>query len=159
MKIAVSRFLVFCLLILLSHPAQAARKEGDQPLHQVTQLIYLAPNVIQKSEADVFTSFAVTNTTPYWFNVRIYLISAEGEIVQERTPLLKGYGTWQQSSGDLTEEDFQGSIWMISPYPLIAVSMNYQLLQDGKLTHLATVRLEKLDSDEEASLRHSSAGE
>lgn len=145
------------LSLTLAGSIHGARKESGQPLPDVpseseSNYVYLAPNVIQNADAGVFSSFAFTNTSPYWFNLSVYLVSTEGEIVLQLTPLLKGFGTWQQSSGALIQENFQGSIWVVSAHPLVGVSMNYQLRAGNQLSNLATVQLERLSSEDEVLL-------
>jgi hypothetical protein len=117
--------------------------------------VYVGSNVVQVQDADVFTTFTLTNTTAFWFNPRVYLINLDGEIVRQFAPLIKGYGSWQKTSVDLISEDFQGSVWIISPQPIVAAAFIHQLRQDGTVSLVATNGLERMDRDEaDAAIQH-----
>jgi len=113
--------------------------------------LYVAPNVFQSKANGVFTTFALTNTTPFWFNPHIYLIDADGAVVKEFAPLLKGFGTWQKTTVEFVSEDFQGSIWVVSPQPIVSTAFIHQLRDDGTLTLLGSTELRKLDDAGAAS--------
>ena len=114
---------------------------------QTDDQVYVAPNVVQSRDFNIFTTFALTNTTPYWFNPRIYLINSDGEIVRQFAPLLKGYGTWQKSSVDLIPDDFQGSVWIISAQSIVASAMIHQVKADQSLSLLGTAGIEQMNRD------------
>jgi hypothetical protein len=109
--------------------------------------VYVASNVVQWEGANVFTTFTLTNTTSFWFNPRIYLINLDGEIVRQFAPLIKGFGSWQKPTTELIDEDFQGSVWIISPQPIVASAFIHQLREDGTVSLVATNSLEKIDRD------------
>lgn len=107
--------------------------------------VYVAPNLIQSRSHGIFSTLALTNTTEYWFNPRIYLVDADGRIVQEFSPLLKGFGTWQKTTVDFLPEDFNGSVWIVSSQPIVASSFMHQLREDGSLSLLGNTELRGLE--------------
>lgn len=110
--------------------------------------VYVASSVVQIDSSDAFTSFTLTNTTPYWFNPQIYLIDLDGVIVRQFSPLLKGFGSWQKASSDLLTGDFQGSVWIISAQPIVASAFIYQYdAKAGSLTLLGNSTLERMTPD------------
>jgi hypothetical protein len=108
--------------------------------------IYVAPNAVQAQELGIFTTVTLTNTTDYWFNPKICLIDPNGEIVGQLTPLLKSFGTWQKASVDIVPQDFSGSIWVISPHPIVSAAFIHQFNEDGGLSLLGNARLELIDN-------------
>jgi len=107
-----------------------------------SKYVYVAPNAVQARELGIFTTITLTNTTNYWFNPTIYLIDPEGEIITQLAPLLKSFGTWQKASVDILEEDFRGSVWVISPQPIVSASFIHQFNPDGSLSLLGNAKLE-----------------
>lgn len=122
---------------------------GSEPSQGPTtsETVYVAPNVVQAKDLQVFTTFAITNATPFWFNPRIYLVNQDGEIVRQFAPLLKGFGTWQRTTLDLIDSDFQGSVWIVSPQPVVASAFLHQLQEGGKLVLLGNTELREMAAD------------
>ena len=114
---------------------------GGEPKEQY---IYVAPNAVQAKEFDIFTTITLTNTTDYWFNPRVYLIDPDGEIIWQLSPLLKSYGTWQKATTDIVTEDFRGSIWVVSPEPIVSSAFIHQISGKGSLSLLGTAKLERI---------------
>ena len=114
---------------------------GGEPSEQH---IYVAPNAVQAKEFGIFTTVTLTNTTDYWFNPRVYLIDPDGEIILQLSPLLKSYGTWQKASTDIVSEDFRGSIWVVSPEPIVSSAFIHQMNGAGSLSLLGTAKLERI---------------
>jgi hypothetical protein len=139
------------LLSLLALPAYA--EDAEARLDSETSYVYVAPNIVHARAHDIFTTLALTNTSIYWFNPRIYLIDADGEIVREFAPLLKGFGTWQKTSVDFLPEDFQGSAWIVSAQPIVATAFIHQLKADGSLVMLGSFALERMDREAAEALR------
>jgi hypothetical protein len=108
--------------------------------------VYVAPNAVQAQELGIFTTITLTNTTGYWFNPRIYLIDPNGGIIRQLTPLLKSFGTWQKASVDIIAEDFRGSVWIVSPQPIVSAAFIHQFRDDGSLSLLGNSKLEQIDS-------------
>ena len=108
--------------------------------------VYVAPNAVQAEDLDIFTTITLTNTTSYWFNPRIYLIDPNGEIIRQLAPLMTSFGTWQKASIDIVEEDFRGSVWVVSPQPIVSSAFIHQLRDDGSLSLLGNVKLERINS-------------
>jgi hypothetical protein len=108
--------------------------------------IYVAPNVIQARALNVFTTFALTNTTEYWFNPRICLVSPAGDIVHQFVPLLKGFGSWQKASVDLLVEDFIGSVWIVSSQPIVGLALIHQINEDESLTLVGNAEFERISN-------------
>ena len=129
------------LLVLLLQPALLHGEENGK------NYVYVAPNAVQARELGIFTTITVTNTTNYWFNPRIYLIDPDGEIVSQLTPLLKSFGTWQKASVDIVAEDFRGSVWVVSPQPIVSASFIHQFNGDGSLSLLGNSKLERINSE------------
>ena len=137
-----SMFLLACSLWLGVAVVAAEPSSTTNETTTTTASILVGSNVIQTSEYHIFTSFTLTNTTPFWFNPQIYLIDANGVIVRKFAPLIKSFGTWQKPSGDFIDEDFQGSIWIVSSQPLVASAFIYQYEpESGKLTLLGNSQL------------------
>jgi hypothetical protein len=128
------------LLVLLSLPAFV------QGVEVGNNYVYVAPNAVQAEELGIFTTITLTNTTKYWFNPRIYLIDPDGEIIIQLTPLLKSFGTWQKASVDIVTEDFRGSVWVVSPQPIVSASFIHQFSGDGSLSLLGNTQLERINS-------------
>jgi hypothetical protein len=114
---------------------------GEEPKEQY---IYVAPNAVQAREFNIFTTITLTNTTDYWFNPRVYLIDPDGDIIWQLSPLLKSYGTWQKASTDIVPEDFRGSIWVVSPQPIVSSAFIHQMNGTGLLSLLGTAKLERI---------------
>jgi hypothetical protein len=108
--------------------------------------VYVAPNVIQARALNVFTTFALTNTTEYWFNPRICLVNPAGDIVYQFAPLLKGFGSWQKASIDLLLEDFAGSVWIVSSQPIVGLALIHQINEDGSLTLVGNAKFERISN-------------
>lgn len=108
--------------------------------------VYVAPNAIQAGDLNIFTTITMTNTTDYWFNPSIYLIDPEGEVIKQLAPLLKSFGTWQRASVDIVADDFRGSVWVVSPQPIVAAAFIHQLGNNGTLSLLGNSRLELVGS-------------
>lgn len=136
---------ILSVALLLTFAGTLLLAEADQAQGESTY-IYVAPNVIQSRAAAIFTTFALTNTSEYWFNPRIYLIDPDGEIVARFNPLLKGFGTLQKTTGDFLLEDFQGSVWIVSPQPIVASAFIHQSKLDHSLALLGTAGLEKMEA-------------
>lgn len=128
------------LLVLLLQPAFLYGEEIGE------NYVYVAPNAVQAKELGIFTTITLTNTTDYWFNPRIYFIDPNGEIVTQLTPLLKSFGTWQKASVDIVAEDFRGSVWVVSPQPIVSASFIHQFNGDGSLSLLGNSKLERINS-------------
>jgi hypothetical protein len=107
--------------------------------------VYVASNLVQSRAHGIFSTLTLTNTTEYWFNPRIYLVDAEGNVVKEFAPLLKGFATWQKSSVDFLPEDFNGSIWVVSTQPVVATAFMHQIHDDGTLSLLGNAALVDLE--------------
>lgn len=139
--------ILFGILVLSCIPVLAATSGGQSTATPDTSssasYVYVAPNVLQIGANQVFSSFTLTNTTPYWFNPQVYLVNLDGEVVRHFSPLLKGFGTWQEASTSLLKEDFQGSIWIVSAQPIAASSFIYQY--DSKAGALALLGNDKLE--------------
>ncbi len=141
--------ILFGILVLLCVPVLSATSGGQSPAAPdasgSASYVYVAPNVLQINASQVFSSFTLTNTTPYWFNPQVYLVNLDGEVVRHFSPLLKGFGTWQEASSSLVKEDFQGSIWIVSAQPIVASSFIYQYdSATGALTLLGNDKLEQV---------------
>ena len=108
--------------------------------------VYVAPNAVQVEELGIFTTIALTNTTNYWFNPKIYLIDPDGDVVSQLTPLLKSFGTWQKATVDIVAEDFRGSVWVVSSHPIVSAAFIHQFNLDGGLSLLGNTKLEEVDS-------------
>jgi hypothetical protein len=145
------------LLILLAAPALA--EDADARLAPEIGHVYVAPSVVQSRAHDIFTTLALTNTSVYWFNPRIYLIDFDGEIVRQFAPLLKGFGTWQKASVDFLAEDFQGSVWIVSPQPIVATAFIHQVKSDGSVALLGNFGLERMEREAAEALRQRAAGQ
>ncbi len=135
------RVLVVLMGLLL--PAATAAAGG---IPSGNPYVYVAPNVIQSRAHGIFSTLALTNTTEYWFNPRIYLVNADGEVVKEFAPLLKAFATWQKSSVDFLPDDFNGSVWIVSSQPIVASSFMHQIRQDGSLSLLGNTELKGLET-------------
>ena len=108
----------------------------------IAAYLYVSPAVIQDYELNIFTTIAITNTTEYWFNPRIFVLDSNGETIYNCAPLLHGRGTWQKASSDLIQDDFKGSIWIVSEQPIEAVTYIHQ--RDGnKLTLLGAYQMKE----------------
>ncbi|GAB4251180.1 MAG: hypothetical protein Kow00109_26970 [Acidobacteriota bacterium] len=128
-----------------SFAAASAGEPAQSPA--ATETVYVAPNVVQAKDLNVFTTFAITNATPFWFNPRIYLVNQDGEVVRQFAPLLKGFGTWQRTTLDLIDSDFQGSIWIVSPQPIVASAFLHQLRDGRELQLLGNTELRRMDGE------------
>ncbi|MEJ2082952.1 MAG: hypothetical protein P8Y94_12470 [Acidobacteriota bacterium] len=135
------------IVALLCVPMVSAASEGQSPTAAdnsgSTSHVYVAPNVLQLGANQIFSSFTLTNTTPYWFNLHIYFVNTDGEVVRDFSPLLKGFATWQKPSTEFLADDFQGSIWIVSPQPIVASAFIFQL--DSKAGSLTLLGNNKLD--------------
>ena len=80
------------------------------------------------------------------FNLNQYFIDPDGEMISQLTPLLKSFGTWQKASVDIVAEDFRGSIWVISPHPIVSAAFIHQFEVDGSLSLLGNSKLELVAS-------------
>ncbi len=138
--------ILVAVVVLLCSPALPAGQAAEPQSSDSPSYVYVAPNVLEIDANKIFSSFTLTNTTPFWFNPRVYLVDLDGEIVRQFSPMLKGFGTWQKATIDLLETDFQGSIWILSPQPIVASAFIYQyepksggltLLGNGKLDQVA----------------------
>ena len=150
------------IAVLVCVPA-AATGQSTAPSDTSTppSYVYVAPNVLQFDAERVFTSFTLTNTTAFWFNPQVYLIDLDGVIVRRFSPLLKAFGSWQKPSTDLLDEDFQGSIWIVSSEPIAASVFMYQYSpKDGALTSLGSGKLEQVSAEVAAGvLKRVAAGD
>ncbi len=133
--------------LVISLPTLSAAGSEITQSSATEQTVYVAPNVVQVRSLDIFTTFALTNATFYWFNPRIYFVNEDGEIVREVAPLLKGYATWQRTSLDLLDEDFHGSVWIVSPQPIVASAFLHQLQDGDKLLLLGNTELRRMDPE------------
>lgn len=115
----------------------------------VDNYVYVASNAIQYQELSIFVAVAITNTTEYWFNPVIYFLDTDGKVLRKVAPLIKGRSTWQKASSDLVTEDFQGSVWIVSPHPLIATTFIYQLIDSDILILLGSSNLRRIKVDQE----------
>lgn len=127
------RHATLLLVLLLLVPLSADGTPEAAPQH-----VYVSSTVIHNAASRVFSSFAVTNTTRFWFNPDIYLVDRDGQVVHHASPLLKGFGTWHDISGSLLSDDFNGSIWIVSSQPLVVNSYTHQADEDGHVTLLAS---------------------
>lgn len=131
------------VILLLSIPnwetAKAAAPESDG-------YVYVAPSAYQSLAQNIYSSLGLTNLTEYWFNVHIFFVDSNGEIVRKVSPLLKGFGTWQRATPDLLPNDFQGSVWIISEQPIVSSAFIHQLGNDGKLSLLGTVEIKQVET-------------
>ncbi len=107
--------------------------------------VYVAPNLVQSRAHGIFSTLTLTNTTEYWFNPRIYLVDADGNVIKQFAPLLKGFATWQKSSVDFLPADFSGSIWIVSSQPVVAAAFIHQIREDGTLSLLGNTGLVDLE--------------
>jgi hypothetical protein len=135
--------LVVTFLLILTLSPVLAGAEAEELASGHT---YVAPNAVQVQELGIFTTIALTNTTHYWFNAKIYLIDPDGEVVTQLNPLLKSFGTWQKATVDIVAEDFRGSVWVISPQPIVSAAFIHQFNPDGDLSLLGNTKLEEVDS-------------
>ncbi len=135
-------FLACVLLCVAPAMAEDSVSEAVTPSN-----VYVGSNVLQVKDANVFTTFTLTNTTSFWFNPRIYLINLDGEIVRQFAPLMKAFGSWQKTSIDLIGDDFQGSVWIVSPQPIVASAFIHQLHDDGTVSLVTTNSLQRMDRD------------
>jgi len=140
MRRALISLITGLLLVLVFQTSLLGGSEGG------TSYVYVAPNAVQSSELGIFTTITLTNTTNYWFNPKIILIDPDGEIVSQLTPLLKSFGTWQKASVDIVAEDFRGSVWVVSPQPIVSASFIHQFNSDGSLSLLGNSKLERINS-------------
>lgn len=141
------------LVLLLCFPTISGQGTSPAEAQEQSTYVYVAPNVVQvRSANDIFTTFALTNTTEYWFNPRIYLVDLEGDVVRHFAPLLKGFGTWQKSSVSLMPEDFHGSVWILSSQPIVGTAMIHQS-SNGSLTLLGSTELKLMEPKAAESLR------
>jgi hypothetical protein len=142
-------FILLGIMVLVCVPAVAAESAGQTPAAadnpDSSSHVYVASNVLQIDANQIFSSFTLTNTTPFWFNPHIYFVNTDGEIVRDFAPLLKGFATWQKPSTEFLSEDFQGSIWIVSPQPIVASAFIFQLdSKTGSLTLLGNNKLEQV---------------
>jgi hypothetical protein len=140
MKILAIPWIAALFLVLILQPGSTKGAESGR------SYVYVSPNAVQAQELGIFTTIALTNTTKYWFNATIYLIDPDGEIVTQLAPLLKSFGTWQKATVDIVAEDFRGSVWVISPQPVVSTSFIHQFNLDGSLSLLGNSKLEEVDS-------------
>lgn len=136
-RIAVLFVLVLAVLVT-ALPASGLSTDGGSR-------VYVAPNLVQNRDHGIFSTLTLTNTSEYWFNPRVYLVNTDGEIVKEFAPLLKGFGTWQKTTVDFLPEDFNGSVWIVSPQPIVASSFIHQIREDGTLGLLGNTELRGLE--------------
>ena len=127
------------LLFLLLVPQSVGGTPEAAP-----QYVYVSSTVIHDADSGVFSSFAVTNTTRFWFNPDIYLVNRDGQVVKHSAPLLKGFGTWHEVSGSLLSDEFNGSIWIVSAQPLVVNSYTHQEDQEGHVTLLASTEAKQM---------------
>lgn len=119
---------------------------------QKTYYVYVAPIVKHDPAHGVFTTFAVTNTTQWWFNPSVNLVNSEGDKTATIVPLMKGFGTWQSTTYSIIGEPFHGSVWIVSAEPLIGFCYIHQLHEDGTIGLIANAKLELMEQTTSDSL-------
>jgi hypothetical protein len=141
---SMSKVSITLLIVLILSVTTLAFSES--PIPPTDGYVYVAPSAYQSLAQNIYSSFGLTNLTEYWFNIHIFFVNSNGEIVRKVSPLLKGFGTWQKATVDLLPNDFQGSVWIISEQPVVSSSFIHQIGSDGRLSLLGTVAIEQVDT-------------